>query len=100
MQRRREGGSEFGTHGGESKAGLREAGGGGLLFRFASSVALLGGRGSCFPRLRCSGSWLLYMERALRCVQFLPSGVPQKRRLGYACILCLPRPEQLRQPGA
>ena len=32
----------------------------------------------CFPRLHCSGSRPLYMERALRCVRFQPSGVPQK----------------------
>ena len=46
--------------------------------------------GVCFPRLHCSGSRLLYMERALRCVQFQFSGPPQKRGLGCACVLCLP----------
>ena len=56
--------------------------------------------GVCFPRLHCSGSRLLYMERALHCTRFQPSGVPQKRGLGCASVLCLPRPEQLRQPGA
>ena len=56
--------------------------------------------GVCFPRLHCSDSWLLYIERALRCMRFQFSGIPQKRRLGWACVLCLPQPEQLRQPGA
>ena len=37
--------------------------------------------------LCCSGSWLVYMEHALRCARFQPSGVPQKR----AWVLCLPR---------
>ena len=46
----------------------------------------------CFPRLCCSGSRLLYMERALHCLQFQFSGIPQKRGLGCACVLCLPRP--------
>ena len=46
---------------------------------------------SC-PCLHCSGSWLLCMERALRCVRFQFSGVPQKLGLGCACVLCLPRP--------
>ena len=32
----------------------------------------------CFPRLHCSGSRLLYMERALCCVWFQFSGTPQK----------------------
>ena len=54
----------------------------------------------CFPRLHCSGSRLLYMERALRCVRFQFSGPPQKCRFGCACVLCLPRPEQLGQPEA
>ena len=51
---------------------LTQAGGGGLLFRL-----LVPSR--CFPRLRCSGSRLLYVVRALRCERFQPSGVPQKR---------------------
>ena len=51
-------------------------------------------------RLHCSSSRLLYRERALSCVQFQFSGTPQKCRLGWACSLCLPRPQQLRQPGA
>ena len=32
------------------------------------------------------------MERALRCTRFQPSGPPQKRGLGCACFLRLPRP--------
>ena len=47
--------------------------------------------GVCSPRLRCSGSRLLYMEQALCCLRFQFSGSPQKRGLGWACILCLPR---------
>ena len=54
----------------------------------------------CFPRLHCSGSRLLYMERALRWVQFQFSDTPQKRGFGCACVLCLPGPEQFRQLGA
>ena len=43
-------------------------------------------------RLRCSGSRLLYMARALRCARFQPSGVPQKRGTkSCACFLSLPR---------
>ena len=105
---------------------LTQAGRGGLLFRVACSIVLRGGRGaadryccvwgalavfrpqwvcprsqvSVLSRLHCSGSWMLYMERALRCVRFQFSGPPQKRGLGCACVLCLPRPEWLRQPGA
>ena len=48
--------------------------------------------GVCFPRLHCSGSRLLYMERALRCVRFQFSDSPQKHGLGWACVLCLPHP--------
>ena len=44
------------------------------------------------PRLHCSGSRLLSRERALRCVRFQFSGPPQKHRLDWACVLCLPRP--------
>ena len=88
------------------------------MFRFAGSVVLRGGRGAagryhwrvrggpavsghtgfapltgvCFPRLHCSGSRLLYREQALRCMRFQFSGTPQKRGLGWACVLCLPRP--------
>ena len=47
----------------------------------------------CFPHLCCSGSRLLYMEHALRCAGFQPSGVPQKRGTkSCACFLCLPLP--------
>ena len=47
--------------------------------------------GVCFPRLHCSGSWLLSREWALcgLCFQFL--GAPQKHGLGWAFVLCLPR---------
>ena len=47
--------------------------------------------GVYFPRLHCSGSRLLYMVRALRGMRFQFSGPPQKRGLGWACVLCLPR---------
>ena len=99
---------------------LTQAGGGDLLFRFTSSVQSCCGEGGaqqtnvtgacgehspcsghtgfapahrcvCFPCLHCSGSWLLYMEHALRCMQFQFSGIPQKRGLSCACILCLPQ---------
>ena len=56
--------------------------------------------GACLLRLHCLGSQLLYMEQALRCVRFQFWGPPQKHGLGWACVLCLSRPEQLRQPGA
>ena len=45
----------------------------------------------CSPRLHCSGSRLLYREWALSCLRFQFSGTPQKRGLGCACVLCLPR---------
>ena len=48
--------------------------------------------GVCSAHLHFSGSWLLYMEWALHCVWFQFSGIPQKRRLGWVCVLCLPRP--------
>ena len=48
--------------------------------------------GVCFPCLHCPGSWLLYMERALHCMRFQFLGSPQKRGLGWACVLFLPRP--------
>ena len=71
---------------------LTPAGGGGLLFgllvlsRCGEGLVLL-------SPLRCSGSRLVYMERALRCVRFQPSGVPQKRGTkSCACFLCLPCP--------
>ena len=105
---------------------LTQAGGGGLLFRFACSIVLWGGRGTtekcrwpmwgavavfqphwvcphswhmCFPCLHCSGSRLLYREWALSCLRFQFWGTPQKHRPGWAYVLCLPRPEQLRRPG-
>ena len=86
------------------------------MFRFTCSVVLRGGRGAadrchwpvwgalavfrphwvCLPLtahvLHCSGSRLLYMEPALSCVRFQFWGTPKKRRLGWACVLCLPRP--------
>ena len=89
------------------------------MFRFACSVKLWGGRGSadkchwrvwgalavfpphwvcphswhmCFPHLHCLGSRLLYGAWALSCVWFQFWGPPQKRRLGWACVLCLPSP--------
>ena len=86
---------------------LTQVGGGSLLFRFACSVLLWEGRsthsvpatlglpllmGVCFPHLHCSGSRLLYREQALCCVRFQFSGSPQKRGLGWAQVLCLPRP--------
>ena len=75
---------------------LTHVGGCGLLFRFASSVVLWGGRGTadkyhcrvwgvpavfrphwvcpcshvCFPCLHCPGSSLLFSEQALSCVHF------------------------------
>ena len=65
-------------------------GGGGLLFRLL--VPSCCGEGLVlFSPLRCSGSRLLYIERALRCARFQPSGVPQKRGT-KSCFLCLPRP--------
>ena len=86
------------------------------MFRFACSVVLWGREGHCrqislacvgstpsVPAtlalsllsarvLHCSHSRLLSRERALRGVRFPFSGPPQKRRLGWACILCLPCP--------
>ena len=54
----------------------------------------------CFPSLHCSGSRLLYMERALCSVEFQFSGPPQKCGFSCTCVLCLPRPERPRQPEA
>ena len=56
-----------------------------ILSRCGEGRALL-------SRLRCSGSRLLYMERALRCARFQPSGVPQKRRVGCPCVCAFPGP--------
>ena len=60
--------------------------------------------GVCFPRLHCSGSQLLYRERALRCMRFQFSGSPQKRGLGWG-LRFVPSPAQAAQtawslPGA
>ena len=42
--------------------------------------------------LCCSGSRLFYMESALRCTQFQPLGVPEKRGTkSCTCFLCLAR---------
>ena len=97
---------------------LTQAGRGGLLFRFTiqsccgeggalqtnvtgvcgstcsvpATLSLPPLTGVCFPRLHCSGSRLLYRNRALSCMWFQFSGTPQKRRLNWACILCLPHP--------
>ena len=64
--------------------------------------------GCVLSQLHCSGSRLLYMERALRCVRFQFSGPLQKRGLGWAYVLCLPRlsssghqePDRCTLPGA
>ena len=48
--------------------------------------------GVCFPGLHCSGSRLLYREQALLSLRFQFLGTPQKRRLGWAWVLCLPCP--------
>ena len=70
---------------------LTQAGGGGLLFRLLVPSRCGEGLVLLSP-LRCSGSRLLYMARALRCTWFQPSGVPQKRGTkSCACSLCLPR---------
>ena len=68
------------------------------MFGFASSVVLRG-EGVLFSRLRCSGSRLLCMERALHCLRFQPSGPPQKHGLLRLRFAPSP-PERLRQPGA
>ena len=62
---------------------------GGLLFRLLVPSRCGEGLALLFP-LCCSGSRLIYMERALPCAPFQPSGVPKKRGLGCACVLCLP----------
>ena len=65
--------------------------------------------GACGEHSQCSGhtgfapahsacafpSTLLRLQAALRalsCVRFQFSGSPQKRRLSWACVLCLPHP--------
>ena len=69
------------------------------MLRFASSIALQGGRGTAFP---------VYAAQVPGCsIWSMPSVVygssfpvlHKKHRLGCACILCLPWPEQHRQPG-
>ena len=63
------------------------------LVQVASSVALGGGAGVDFPSLLLRLPAALYGAcPALRRARFQPSGVPQKRRLSGACVLCLPRP--------
>ena len=78
---------------------LTQAGGGGLLFGLL--VPLRCGEGLVLlSSLRCSGSRLFYMERALRCAWFQPLGVPQRPGT-KSCACVLPSPsEQLRQPEA
>ena len=48
--------------------------------------------GVCFPRLHCSGSRLPYRGGPYVAVRFQFSSTPQKCRLGWACVLCLPHP--------
>ena len=71
---------------------LTQAGAGGLLFRLLVPWRCGEGPALSSP-LRCSGSRLLYRERALRRARFQPSGAPQKPGTkSCACVLCLPRP--------
>ena len=105
---------------------LTQAGGGGLLFRFACSVALWGGRGTagrypCVwvaltvfqPHWVCPRSWvcdvLVYTVQAPGCSIWSGPCIAcgssfrvfhKSTDFGSACILCLPRQEQLRLPGA
>ena len=69
---------------------LTQAGGGGLLLGLLVLWRCVEGLALFSPLCR-SGSRLLYMECALRCARFQPSGVPQKHGLSCACVLCLPR---------
>ena len=114
---------------------LIQAGGGSLLFRFACSFLLWGGRGAAgkchwpvwgalavfrphwvCPRLGrvpvLSPSTLLRVQAALQGVgpalrglprpnllRFRFSDTPQRCRLCWTCVLCLPQLEQIRQPG-
>ena len=105
---------------------LTQAGWGGLLFRFADSVLLWGGRGAA-GRYRCvwvalavfQPHWVCPHSRVCAfpvytaqvpgcpiwsgpCIVCSSSlwVIPQKRALGCTCVLCLPRPEQPRPPGA
>ena len=60
------------------------------LIQVAISLVLRKGLVLLSP-LSFSGSQLFYMERALRCVQFQPSGVPLKcGTKSCPCFLCLP----------
>ena len=104
---------------------LTQAGRRGLLFRFTCSIVLWGGRGTAdkyhlrvwrtlsvfWPHWVCPHRGMcvfpVYTAQALSCfigsqpwVAFQFSGTPQRRGLLWACVLCLPRPEQLGQPGA
>ena len=56
-----------------------------------ATLGLPRSRVSVLSRLHCSGSRLLYMECALRCLRFQFSCPPQKHGLGWTCVLCLPR---------
>ena len=105
---------------------LTHAGRGGLSFRFACSVVLWGGRGAADkyhwpvlgaltvfqPHWVLSPSTLFRLQAALqgagpalrglprrKPLRFRFSGIPQKHRLRWACVLCPPPSEQLRQPG-
>ena len=106
---------------------LTQAGGGDLLFRFTSSVQSCCGEGGalqtdfavCGEHSLCSATLglprtgvsvlspstvlrlpALYRECALHCLQFQFLSTWQERGFGCACVLCLPRPKWLRQPGA
>ena len=77
-----------------------------FLARVASSVALWGGTGTAFP---VCAAFPVYVAQIPGCsIWIIPCAAPsssprcstKKRGLGCACVLCLPRPEQLRQPGA
>ena len=64
--------------------------------RTRSVLATLGlprSRGCAFPVYTAQApSCSIGRERALRCMRFQFSGIPQKRGLGWACVLCLPCP--------
>ena len=114
---------------------LTQVSGGGVLFRFACSVMLWGGRGTvdkyhwpvwggpavfrphwvCPLLMACvlSPSTLLRLQVSLQGVgpklcalarpkllRFSFLGTTQRHRLSWTCVLCLPQPEQLKQPGA
>ena len=68
---------------------LTQAGGGGLLFRLLVPLRC-GEDWHCFPRLRCSGSRLLYMERALRCRQFLGCSTEARNKKLSLCFVPCP----------